>query len=353
MGSDCKALREAIDGGKRLVVFLHDNPDPDAIAGGWLLAHIGEAAGLHTEIVHGGRLGRAENRALVRHLKIPLRRLDRGPRLRFLHSDRYALVDTQPGTGNNSFPHRRQRCQVVIDHHPRRKTTAADFSDIRPDRGCSASLLLGYFIDCGLELTPDLATAVAYAIISETQDLGREASRADREAYQRVISLARLAVLGRIRHPPRTREYYKTIARAMRQVMLSRNTCVCHIGAVDEAEVVAEVADFLAAMERITWCLVSGRHDGQMVLSLRSTLPQARAERVMRRMLGRAGKGGGHGMIAGGVIPLDDDEDYAEQATRVSERFLSQLPRRQPERLHPLLGKEAPPPEKACVPGET
>ncbi len=350
MGSDCQALRQAIAGGKRFVVFLHDNPDPDAITAGWLLAHIGEATGLRTEIVHGGRLGRAENRALVRHLKIPLRRLDRGPRLRFLRSDRYALVDTQPGTGNNSFPHQRQRCQVVIDHHPRRKTTEADFSDIRPEHGCSASLVLSYFLDCGLELTPSLATAVAYAIISETQDLGREASRADREAYQRAISLARLATLGRIRHPARTREYYKTLARAMRQVMLSRNTCICHIGDVDEAEVVAEVADFLAAMERITWCLVSGRHQGQMVLSLRSTLPQARAERVIRRMVGRAGKGGGHGMIAGGVVPLDDGRNYAEQATRVSERFLAQLRRRHPERLHPLLGKEAPPPEQACVP---
>jgi nanoRNase/pAp phosphatase (c-di-AMP/oligoRNAs hydrolase) len=192
-------------------------------------------------------------------------------------------------------------------------------------------------IGCGLELDPDLATAIAYAIASETQDLKREATRADREAYQLAFASARLTVLGRIRHPARTREYYRTIARAMGKVMLSRNTSVCHIGPVDEAEVVAEVADFLARMERVTWCLVSGLHEGQMVLSIRSTQPNAKAEQVIRKALGRQGKGGGHGMIAGGLMPVASPEDYVLQAERLTERFLSVLKRRHAVHLRPMV----------------
>jgi nanoRNase/pAp phosphatase (c-di-AMP/oligoRNAs hydrolase) len=34
---DPKGLSEALDGGEHLLILLHDNPDPDAIASGWLL----------------------------------------------------------------------------------------------------------------------------------------------------------------------------------------------------------------------------------------------------------------------------------------------------------------------------
>ncbi len=333
---DRDGLTRVIATGKRLVVFLHDNPDPDAIAAGWLLARIAESMGRRSVIAYGGRLGRAENRNMVSELKIPLKSLD-VVRIRNLATDRRALVDTQPGTGNNSFPHERLECHIVVDHHPSRKKAGIPFVDVRPDHGCAATMMLGYFSACGLRLDPNLATAVAYAVVSETQDLRREATRADREAYQRVFPHVKLNVLGRIRHPARTRPYYQAIARAMRRVMVGRNTCVCHIGQVDEAEVVAEVADFLASMERVTWCLVTGLHDRQMVLSIRSTRPRARAWQVMRKTLGRMGKGGGHGMIAGGTTPCHDPEQYEARAAKITERFLARLRRRSPEHLHPLL----------------
>jgi nanoRNase/pAp phosphatase (c-di-AMP/oligoRNAs hydrolase) len=333
---DRDGLRAQIASGKRLVIFLHDNPDPDAIAAGWLLSRVAESVGRKAVIVYGGRLGRAENRTMVKLLKIPLRHLDK-TRLRFLKTDRYAVVDTQPGAGNNSFPDDQLACHIVVDHHPPRRRLTAQFVDIRSEHGCSTTMVLDYLTGCGLGLDPDLATAIAYAIASETQDLKREATRADREAYQLAFASARLTVLGRIRHPDRTREYYRTIARAMGKVMLARNTCVCHIGAVDEAEVVAEVADFLACMERVTWCLVSGLHQSQMVLSMRSTLPRAEAEKVIRKSLGRLGKGGGHGMIAGGMMPVASPEDYLVQAELLTDRFLTLLQRRQTSNLRPLL----------------
>jgi nanoRNase/pAp phosphatase (c-di-AMP/oligoRNAs hydrolase) len=332
---DVQRLLAVLHGARRLIVFTHDNPDPDAIASAWLLARIAEHAGLRTRIVYGGRLGRAENRMMVRLLRIPLRHVE-ARIVRRLRSDRHALVDAQPGTGNNSYC-AEHRCHIVIDHHPARRTTSADFVDIRPGEGCTASMLLGYFEACGLVLEPRLATAVAYAIVSETQDLKREATRADKEALHRVLLRTRLTDLGRIRHPVRSRDYYVTLARALRRATLARNVCICHIGAVDTAEVVAEVADLLAAMERISWCLVTGWHDGIAVVSLRSAKTHARAERVMRALLGRSGQGGGHGMIAGGSHACPAPDQYPALAATLSRRFLDRVAQRAPCRLRPLL----------------
>ncbi len=334
VAGSCVGLVEALRGGSRLVVFTHDNPDPDAIAAAWLLAGIAESLQLRTRIVHAGRLGRAENRMMVRRLRIPLRAVaDGGLRLR--NGDRVALVDAQPGTGNTSLP-AGVRCDIVLDHHPRRRFEAR-FVDIRPDFGCTTTLVLEYFEACGLVPDARRATAAAYAVISETQDLQREATRADRLALGRLMPRLRLTELGRIRHPPRRRAYYETIARAMREVQLGRHVCVCHVGPVPSAEVVAELADLLVSMERITWCLVSGWCRQQAVLSIRTTWPRANADRVVRAVLGRAGHGGGHGMMAGGAQPAPSLAVYRSLAAAFTQRFVARVAPRMKAPLAPLL----------------
>ena len=330
----CTGLAEALGGAARLFVFTHDNPDPDSIAAAWLLAGIAEHLQVRARIIHGGQLGRAENRAMVRRLRIPLRPLPAGG-LRLRRGDRVALVDAQPGTGNSSLPPG-VRCDIVLDHHPRRRFEAG-FVDIRPAFGCTTTMALEYFEACGLVPDVGRATAAAYAIISETQDLQREASRADRLALARLMPRLRLTDLGRIRHPPRRRAYYETIARAMREVRLGRHVCVCHAGGVPSAEVVAELADLLVAMERITWCLVSGWQAGQALLSIRTTRPEANADHVMRAVLGRAGHGGGHGMMAGGAQPAADLEAYRTLAATFTQRFVARVSPRTRITLAPLL----------------
>jgi nanoRNase/pAp phosphatase (c-di-AMP/oligoRNAs hydrolase) len=333
--AEWEKLKALIEGGKRLIVFLHNHPDPDALAAGWLLQRMGEKLGVRSQIVYKGQFGRAENQAMVRLLRIPARPLR--DRSRFFRNDRFALVDTQPGSGNNGFPHQKLRCHIVIDHHPRRAGLEADFVDVRPEQGCCTTMVLEYFQEAGCELDADLATAVAYAIVSETQDLERETTAADRRALQSVLPLVKLQVLGRIRHPVHDRDYYRTVARAMSRVQLARNTCVCHIGPVNQPGVVAEMADFLIPMKRVTWCLVSGFHRETMVLSMRTTHEKAQADRVMQYVVRGMGKGGGHHMIAGGAVPCPDLEAYRQKAGQITERFLKKLSRRLPETLRPLL----------------
>jgi len=319
----CDELRQIIRQGRRLLIFLHDNPDPDAIAAGWLLAHIGSFCGVHTRIVYGGSLNRAENRSMVKLLKIPLYRLNHGEE-EIRKTDIMAIVDSQPGTGNNSFPAEQFRPHIIIDHHPLRPKVKADFLAVSSQVGTCTTLALKYFRECGIGLEFRLATAIAYAVVSETQDLFRESTPADREVMMTVFPFVDLRILARIRHPKRERGYYRTIARAMGQVRVSKNICVCHVGPVYIPEVVAEIADFLKAMEGITWCLVTGYHDPNraMFLSIRTTGMKANAEKVMRRILKGFGRGGGHGQTAGGLSPCRDLDEYREKIPIVTERLL-------------------------------
>jgi nanoRNase/pAp phosphatase (c-di-AMP/oligoRNAs hydrolase) len=331
---DHDALAATIRSGKRLVIYLHDQPDPDALASGWVLMRIAESLGCEAMMVYGGGLNRAENQAVVRLLDMPAVAITgKGPRRR--KDDLYAVVDTQPRAENNSFPDDRD-ATIVIDHHPLRPDVEGSYIDIRPDEGSCTTMLLDYYWKLGLEIDGDLATAAAYAILSETQDLEREATPADRSAYQRLVPHVRVTTLGRIRHPPRGREYYLAMGRAMLRVAVARNTVVCHIGEVPYPEVVAAVADFLVPMKGVTRCLVSGLYEKTMVVSLRATYPNAQADQVMKAILGDEGRGGGHGAIAGGALPCANEEQYMEFGRLLNER-LAEIPPRTQARFRPLL----------------
>ena len=96
-------LVRALDGAGSILIMPHNDPDPDAIAASVALGHLlVERLGVSVDIAYGGIIGRAENKALVRYLGDPLRRLPTDPDMR--GSAPVALVDTQPGSGNNALP---------------------------------------------------------------------------------------------------------------------------------------------------------------------------------------------------------------------------------------------------------
>ena len=86
----------------RWLVLTHDNPDPDALAAAALLEHLlTEVWKRRVTVAYGGIVGRAENREMVKALGLELAHV-RG--LDFGRFRRFALVDTQPRTGNNQLP---------------------------------------------------------------------------------------------------------------------------------------------------------------------------------------------------------------------------------------------------------
>src|SRR6185312_8407434 len=135
-----KALQQRANGG-RAAIMTHDNPDPDSLAAALGLRTLFESSGIPSTITIGGIIGRAENRAMVRELKIdlvPIERLD------WKAHPVVAMVDTQPGTGNNSLPSGRT-ADVVIDHHPPRADLAeVPWLDIRTEMGATATIVYGY-----------------------------------------------------------------------------------------------------------------------------------------------------------------------------------------------------------------
>ena len=300
---------EQLQGRRDLLIYMHDNPDPDAMAAAMGLKYLVECTtDLRATLALGGIVGRAENRAMVERLKVPLIPAEV---LNTDHFDTIAIVDSQPGTGNNSLPPDRQ-VDIVIDHHPAREESAkARWCDIRPQLGATSTIVLQYLRERSIPLRTSLATALFYAIRSETRDLGREATAAERDAYLFLIPMVDHHLMFRIQQPKLPRQYYEALDRALRKAETWGDVITVNLGAITYPDLVAEIADLLLDFESAQFVLCCGKFGKQLFVSLRTEPSQRRAGELMRQLIGSDGAAGGHGTTAGGrlFMPITSDAD--------------------------------------------
>jgi nanoRNase/pAp phosphatase (c-di-AMP/oligoRNAs hydrolase) len=298
-------LRAALPERGRVFIIPHNYPDPDALAsaaGMHLL--LDRQFGLTGQIIFSGEISRAENRALLRHYRYKWRHTTqvRAPK----KPVPAILVDTSPWSGNVILPSW-VKPVAVVDHHPLRKPrdqAEGLFTDIRTGAGASATMVYEYLKKCTIALPKWLATVMTYAIATETMDLSRDCSDADLAAYVDLLTKANLQVLGTIRHAPLGRTYYAHLREAMERAEFFGRVVWTHLEDVEHPEIVAELADLLLRLERMTWAFCTAYLDKRMLVSLRSSAPGARCGRVLKKCIGKGGTAGGHHRMAAGQIDL-------------------------------------------------
>jgi len=319
------AMKSALEHGSRVLILTHDNPDPDALAAAYgLLRLVDSFDGIAGRIGFGGFVGRAENRTMVRELGLPITPTRY---VSFEDVDHIALVDTQPGTGNNSLPEGRE-ATVVIDHHPLRgRTRNAAFYDVRANCGSTCTIITEYLRAAGIPLTGVLATALFYGIQSETQDLGREATEHDIQASLALYPGADRALISRIRYPDLPRAYFKSLHKSLERARTRGPVVISYLGKLDYPDLVAELADFYLRLDGARWSFCIGRFKDDVLISIRTSLPDAAAGELLRRVVGGDGAAGGHGMTAGARVPVADlsAEDARLRVEELVNRFIKEL----------------------------
>jgi nanoRNase/pAp phosphatase (c-di-AMP/oligoRNAs hydrolase) len=332
-----RALSRLRPGGRALI-YMHDNPDPDALAAAVGLKRLLEdASGMRATLALGGIVGRAENRAMVDVLQIPLTPIEELTPTAF---DALAIVDSQPGTGNNSLPADRG-VDIVIDHHPARMESArAPWCDIRPHLGATSTIVLEYLREQKIPVDAPTATALFYALRTETRDLGRESTEAERAGYLHLVPLVDHQLLYRISHPKVSRQHFAALDRALRSAQVHGDVVAVNLGELSYPDLVAEVADLLLSFEEAHFVLCGGRYANKVFLSLRADASDARAGSLMRQLIGTAGAAGGHGTMAGGrlhaLVTSDAELDAAFNA--LVKKFL-QISGRPASPGAPLVGR--------------
>jgi len=305
-----RGLLQALRDKKALLVLTHTNPDPDGMASGFALAWLVEKElGIPATLAYQGDIFRAENKAMVKVLELPMVPMAKVDPTRF---DALALVDTQPGFGHTVVPEDLFP-DVVVDHHvsPGDKgVLELPFADIRPDVGATSSILTEYTRELGLEIPSRVATALYYGIRTDTADLSRNVSDVDRKAHLDLYPLVDREALRAITNPTVTTSYFQALKKALTTARIYGSAVICSLRRTDNPEMVAEVADLFLRLEGVSWVICGGLFQGTYYISVRAAERKGKdAWLLLKDVLKGEGTFGGHGSVAGGRIPTVDDSD--------------------------------------------
>ncbi len=273
---------------ERIIVFIHNNPDPDAIASAWGIQYLlKKLLKAEIRIVYGGLIGRAENKVMVKLLKIRLSHLSK---IKLSPKDAFILVDTQPGMGNNSLPPQIIP-SLVIDHHPLRRKRKSILVDVREDVGSTATIITEYIVTNGFKIPKNLATALSYGIDSETQGLSIKTKNLDKHYYKFLFPKADQFLLSKIQYPKRDREFFLHLKKALDNAYLCKNVILINIGRIDNPDLISEFCSFFLRYDKATWALSLGEVGKKLIFSIRTDNRRAKAGRIAQKIVGSNGSG--------------------------------------------------------------
>lgn len=280
-------------------VLIVINADPDSIASAMavkrlLWRKVGEVV-----MVCINRVDRPDNEAMVELLKVDLKR---GSDVDFSRFDKKVLIDSQPSHHPRISKH---PYDVIIDHHPPDPQLDAPFKDIRPQYGATASIMCEYIKTARIRPNRRLATALVYAIKTDTSNFERRAINEDVKAFQYLYKFVNVNVIKKIEKTGIRGKYLKYFEKALRNRQRSGNNLITYLNNVSSPDICVIIADFYMTVDFVSWCYVAGIHQKKLIIIIRNDGIRKNAGRLAKKKFGSLGSAGGHKSMARAEIPLE------------------------------------------------
>jgi nanoRNase/pAp phosphatase (c-di-AMP/oligoRNAs hydrolase) len=282
----------------RVLILLHNEPDPDAMAAGLALRNVLRRT--RTTAIIGALQGvtRPENLRMADLLDIQVETLSPED---FAGFDRIATVDVQPHYFGGLLP----RVDLVVDHHPEQPGYTAVFKDIRADYGSTCTILTEHLRAVDVNISERTATAMLYAIKSDTLFFARQTNRIDLEAFTFLYPLADPALIRKMEGADITLERLEHVTRALSMSRYRRQVFSAFLGEISREDFIPYTADFLLQVEDVKWTIVSGVVGGQLIVSVRNLGYSRNAGEFVKATFGSLGSAGGHRAMAKAVLPFE------------------------------------------------
>ena len=317
----------------RVLILLHNDPDPDALASGLALRNLLRRT--KTTAIIGAMQGvtRPENLRMANMLDIQVEQITPAS---FEAFDRIATVDVQP----HYFGGLLDRADLVIDHHPEQPGYSAVFKDIRADYGSTSTILTEHLRAVDVNISERTATAMLYAIKSDTLFFARHTNRVDLEAFTFLYPLADAALIRKMEGAEITLERLEYVTRASRTGILRDQVFSAFIGEAPREDFIPYTADFFLQLEDVKWTIVAGIVGQLLIVSVRNLGYSRNAGEFVKRWFADIGA---PAAIARWPRPSCRSIDSA-RSTAISTRtaFTARLAEMAEQFLHePVDGQEA------------
>jgi len=286
-------------------VLILINADPDAIASAMAMKRMLWRHVNSVTISHVNKIVRPDNLAMVRLLCAKLVHFDKIDPEKY---NRQVLLDSQP----NHHPVFKQfSFDVIIDHHPDSKPEAS-FVDIHPEYGSNATIMTEYLRAAKIKPAKNLATALFYAIKTDTGNFNRAALTEDVRAFQYLFPLVNIHIIQKLEFAEMRMDFLKYYQIALNSMMIREGKIYVYLGAVSTPDICVSIADFFTRIHSVTWSIISGTCSNELTLVVRNDGMQKDAGIAINKAFGKYGSAGGHKSMARAQIPVKNLENVID-----------------------------------------
>ena len=301
----------------RVLILLHNDPDPDALASGLALRNLLRRTKATAIIGAMQGVTRPENLRMANMLDIH--------------------VEDHPASfwrsiacdGRRAAALFRQAAErAVIDHHPEQPGYSAVFR---------------YRADYGSTSTPYRAPPRrgrehrsarrrrCSTIKSDTLFFARHTNRVDLEAFTFLYPLADAALIRKMEGAEITLERLEYVTRAGKGGLLREQVFTAFIGDAPREDFIPYTADFFLQLEDVKWTIIAGIVGKTLIVSVRNLGYSRNAGEFVKRWFADIGSAGGHRAMAKAVVPIErfrekfgdlDGAALTERLAEMAEQFL-------------------------------
>ncbi|MBR3056889.1 MAG: DHH family phosphoesterase [Clostridiales bacterium] len=288
--------------GKKVVIQTHDFPDPDAIGAAFGLQYLLSTKGIETKIVHFGNFDKRTLRLTTDLFHITT------INAAFYEGSEDDFVINIDGQKNNAnFSDLIGNEIACIDHHQWVSDYKYAFVDHRIVGACSSIIAL-YFKENNIAVPTDVASALLYGIKIDTLNFTKGVTDTDISAFGILNPEADQSLLLRLDSNELGLDDLRAYGAAIQNLHAKDGIGFVHIPFDCPDRLVAMVSNFILSLDCVVLSVVYADRDGGMKFSIRSENSDLNAGDLIRVALEGIGDGGGHPMIAGGVIFPDGME---------------------------------------------
>ncbi len=308
-------------------VFIqpHNVPDPDAIASSFGLQHLLKVRGIETVIIYENEVEKANSLKMLELFGIEI--VPAAEVVTLGEEDWTVLVDVQKFNSNvTDLVTDEVAC---IDHHELNgKDGGCGFTDIRPEAGACSSIITEYFIENGIEIPRNVATALLYGIFMDTDDLSRGVSELDINMFYHLYRLSDISRITQLKGNQISQNDLADYARAFQTVEVYDEIGFLYLDNCNDS-LLGAAGDIVLSIAGVNIVVAYSPRAEGIKFSLRSIDENISAEELVKYILKGRGFGGGHKTMAGGFLPTGNLEENRSIHTYVRHKVLSRLDQRE------------------------
>ncbi len=286
---------------QKVYLQTHNFPDPDALASAFGMQVFLRAHGIESTICYAGDIEKNSTKKMLDIFHIEAYKIDDIDNMQ--EEDYIVTIDGQKYNSNlTDFPGNEVAC---IDHHPTMIPCYYQYSDLRICGACS-SIVTNYFKESATTLDVNTATALLYGIKMDTDSFNRGVTDFDIEMFAFLHKIADNQTIINLSHNNYEIQDLYAYGEAIRNIKIYENVGFASISFDCPDALIAMISDFILGLDVVEFAVVYAARNGGYKFSVRNETEHYHAGTVTAKALNDIGNGGGHFVMAGGIVPGDN-----------------------------------------------